>query len=912
MQRKLLLLAAVCFFCNLSLTQQIPKAPKFSQTGSAVIAGNARFQFLTQSLVRMEFSPSGVFTDAPTAVVENRKWPDVKISAEERKGWLIAGVKNFTLKYRLNSGRFKKDNLKILWKERYAERSWAPGDSDKGNLGGIFYSLDGARKIRVPKLQPGILSRKGYFVLDDGNTPVWNQDSAWIVPRHGKDNQDIYLFIYGKEYARALKEYSELCGRIPMIPQYALGTWITDLNYEYLPGSELVDKYSYSDEDIKKIVNRFRSEDIPLDILVLDFAWHNFGWKGGYDWSRIFPKPKEFLDWAHGAGLKVSLNDHPGYGGESVLSDEDSRAPLVREQLKMPVPPKPTLSLDIARDWRFHTDPKDSGTVRRWFAADFSDTRWKTMHGGSPWEEQGFPDYDGFAWYRKWVDIPKVPEGGPLYIIFGGVDDEYDIYVNGEKAGHHGSPNNSVYSTVTFTGISSYVKYGEKNLIAVRVNDWGGGGGLASAPIMISDRPPAEGIRFNLADRRHAEVFMNLLHNPLIDQGADFWWIDGGRGSCEMEGLNSQMWTNRVYYNSTEEHTRKRAFIFSRYGGWGSHRYPGVFTGDTYSDWEVLAFEVPFTAAGGNVLNPYITHDIGGFLGKKIDFNLYARWLQFGVFSPLLRLHSEYENPKEGNLRMPWVYGQEGIEMARKYFRLRYSLLPYIYTYCRIAHDEALPLIRPLYLEYPGLEEAYNFPSEYLFGREFLVAPITDSTNERDVYLPPGIWTEYFTGKTYNGGQKLHERYPVDQIPLFVKAGAVIPMQGRSSFTGSKTLDTLLLEIYGGLPGEFKLYEDDGISLSYRSGEFAWTPIKFLKAARGEYQIVVGPTSGNFSAQAQKRAYQMKIFGLSQPHSIIVNGGELHPGSTLTAGWIWDNEKSVINLRLGETGIRDTLNLILK
>jgi len=179
--------------------------------------------------------------------------------------------------------------------------------------------------------------------------------------------------------------------------------------------------------------------------------------------------------------------------------------------------------------------------------------------------------------------------------------------------------------------------------------------------------------------------------------------------------------------------------------------------------------EVPFTAQGGNALMPYITHDIGGYHGIKIPFDLYARWVEFGAFSPILRLHSAHENPMEGNLRMPWTYGKKGIALDRKYFSLRYKLLPYIYTYVRQAYDKSLPLLRPLYLEYPKLSEAYNHPHEYFFGKEILVAPVVDSTGTRTIYLPPGEWYDFFTGKSYKGAQTFTTHYNVDQMPVFVR-----------------------------------------------------------------------------------------------------------------------------------------------
>ena len=876
----------------------------FHQSGATVSAGNARIQVLTPTLVRMEYSPEGRFTDAATSVVLKRDWKPVPFTAREENGWLAVRSGKTVVRYRLDSGPFGKENLLIEWKDGRGGQTWAPGDSDRNNLGGLVRSLDGIQKDRLPPPVPGILSRSGRFLLDDSRSPVWDSAAAWIAPRKEQESQDWYFFAYGSDYHLALKAFAALCGRIPMIPRYTLGAWVTDLNYEYLPGTDMVEKYRSTDNNLKQMVNRFRSESIPLDVLVLDFAWHKFGWEGGYDWSPIFSDPAGFLSWAHSSGLKVTLNDHPGYGKESVLANRDTHAPEVIRLLNITPPPVPKLSIDLAKLWKFRTDTADAGIRQQWFSADLNDSAWNSIKAGALWEGQGYPNYDGVAWYRKWVALPASLGVDSLFLVFGGVDDEYDLFINGTKIVHRGTyPDHSMYGTQTESEVSRFLLPGRQNLIAMRVNDWGGGGGIGREPVVLSDVVPGGGIRFNLADKRQAEVFMDVLHNPLVDQGVDFWWIDGGTGSAGMPGLDAQMWTNRVFYDFTEKHTRRRAFIFSRYGGWGSHRYPGNFTGDTHSQWDVLAYEVPFTSRGGNVLMPFITHDIGGFLGDSISFDLYARWLQFGAFSPILRLHSAFENPKNGNLRLPWTYGPRGIDLARRFFQLRCRLIPYIYTYSRIASDEALPLVRPLYLEYPALKEAYNHPDEYLFGREILVAPIVDSTGERDVYLPPGQWNEYPGGMPFKGGQSIHVRHPLESMPLFVRAGSLIPMQPDMPFSAARPLDTLIVEVFPGPSGRFRLYEDDGLSLDYLSGKHAWTPLTCTE--QGSALLVgLGPTEGAYDGQGKGRAYELRIHRSAQPRSVTLNGHALPAGR-----WSWDGPSSLLTVHIDAQSIRTRLSV---
>jgi alpha-glucosidase (family GH31 glycosyl hydrolase) len=759
--RKAMLCGLALLFCLSLGGCGIFGAPTCQQRGSTVVCGKARFEALTPSLVRMEYAPSGHFVDARTAVVTGREWPPAKLSFQRQHGWVIVSTDRLTLRYQLGAGLFNDRNLQISWHANGSEQTWSPGQQDPLNLGGISHSLDGIQQNDFPKPTDGILSRSGYFLLDDSSSPVWNSQTDWIEPRPDAKDQDWYFIEYGRDYGGGLKDYARLCGRVPMIPRYALGTMITDLNYEYLPSNEMVSKYHYSDKDVENLVTRLRSSGIPLDVLVLDFAWHNYGWQGGYDWSPIFPHPKQFLDWAHHEGLKISLNDHPGYSDfltdKSIISDQDSHTAEVRRELQIP-----------------------AGHILRW----------------------------------------------------------------------------------------------------------------------------------NLAEKKQAEAFMRVLHFPLMDEGIDFWWVDGGSGTVQMAGLDPQLWTNRVYYDFSQQHTGNRAFIMSRYGGWGDNRHPGFFTGDTHSTWDVLAYEIAYTARGGNVLDPYITHDLGGFLGNNVPFDLYARWVEFGAFSPLVRLHSQFENPKDGNLRMPWTYGKPGMDLVKRYFRLRYELLPYIYTYSRIAYDDSLPLLRPLYLEYPSLAKAYVYPKEYFFGSQILVAPIADPSGEEEIYLPPGTWTDYFTGKNYNGDELLGVQAPVDFIPLFVKNGSIIPLAPAGlAYSDQKPLDHLTLAVYGPDPASFRLYEDDGTSLGYKKGQFAWTPMSFKPSGSGQWEMEIGPTDGKFSGQMERRTYEIRLHNVPQPAAVSVNGHPIRRSAAGAPGWSWDAKDSVATIRVDSRSVRTPIRV---
>ena len=423
-------------------------------------------------------------------------------------------------------------------------------------------------------------------------------------------------------------------------------------------------------------------------------------------------------------------------------------------------------------------------------------------------------------------------------------------------------------------------------------------------------------IKHDLANQQYAQLYMDVLHKPALDEGLGFWWQDGAAASS-MPGLDAMFWTRHIEYTGTERITGKRAFIFCRVGGvWGEHRYGANFSGDTVPRWTLFEEWIPYTVRSGNLLVPYVGNDLPGVYEELIDDELYQRAVQLAAFSPMFRWHSMQ------GLRLPWEYGDDCFATVKKLLALRYQLLPYIYTYARLAHETGTPLVRGTYLEYPGQDPAYTFTQQYLFGQELLAAPITQPGGgkpvRKNVYLPAGEhWIDYFTGQIYAGDQVLAYECPLDRMPLFVKAGSILPMMPAMDYIEQGPIDPLTLDIYAGKPATFRLYEDDGSSLEYRAGNYAWTPLRYAPTlTAGQYVITIGPTVGRYRAQPSARRYRVQIHGLLRPTRVRLNGRDMAEkwrADTTAAGWVWHQAEQVTVIDLPTpTATKEEITLTLE
>ena len=413
----------------------------------------------------------------------------------------------------------------------------------------------------------------------------------------------------------------------------------------------------------------------------------------------------------------------------------------------------------------------------------------------------------------------------------------------------------------------------------------------AMAKAMGIDPATKKYVPFDITDKKYAINYMNILHHPLEKQGIDFWWLDWQQEpTTSLPGVNPTWWLNYVHFTD-QQREGKRPLLFHRWGGLGNHRYQIGFSGDTVSVWDSLAFQPWFTATAANVGYAYWSHDIGGHMPGAVDPELYTRWVQFGAFSPILRTHTT-KNPDSE--RRIWAYPEPYSSILRDTFQLRYAMEPYLYTEARRTYDTGIAFLRPLYYDWPESSEAYASKDEYLFGDQILAAPVVSPADKasglatRSVWLPAGEWIEWPTGRHFTGPATLQRSFSIDQTPIYLKAGSIVPMQPPMEFTGQKPVDPLIVNVWPLAPGassSYSVYEDSGKSTDYQRGVFTRTPIH--AAQKGDTLTVeIGPVEGSFPGMLKSRAFELRLPADWPPAAVTVNGVEVSQKSAArSVGW---------------------------
>lgn len=317
-------------------------------------------------------------------------------------------------------------------------------------------------------------------------------------------------------------------------------------------------------------------------------------------------------------------------------------------------------------------------------------------------------------------------------------------------------------------------------------------------------------IPFDFTSDDFINAYFKILHKPYEADGVQFWWIDWQQGTkTSMPGLDP-LWALN-HYHTLDNAVDHAPLILSRYCGIGSHRYPLGFSGDTYVTWKSLAFIPYFTAMGTNAGYTWWSHDIGGHMHGFKDDELYMRYVQFGVFSPINRLHC---CDFEVCTKEPEVYMNGAGHIAEDFLRLRHKMIPFLYSASYDTYHNGQALIEPMYYAYPECAEAYKCDRQYMFGDQLIVAPVTapsdkDGLSVTKVWLPEGKWTDIFTGDEYNGGRWIEAVRWMNSIPVFAKEGGFFLLDSRRHTNSVSNPDALTVMVFNG-NGEYTLHESNG------------------------------------------------------------------------------------------------------
>ena len=711
----------LCEMCPLALEKNM------------VVGRDYRFTILTNRLLRLEYDPSGKFEDRASQSVFFRDFPETDFTTEMENGLLT--IKTDCLMITYNTlGKDFENNLKVkLLVEPATE--WNYGDYFE-DLGGTRKTLD---TVNGPiPLGHGVCSRSGFSVLDDTDSMII-EDDGWVNLRN-PNTKDIYFFGYSFDYIGAVKDYYRLTGVPPMLPAYALGNWWSRY-------------HKYTQQEYLELMEKFKEEDIPFSVGVLDMDWHIVNLS-----EELNKEYEEFHPWMTGG-------------------------------------------------WTGYT-----------------------------WNEELFPDYKGLLKNLQELNIVTSLNLHPAH----GIRKHEKVFPEMAKA---------------------MGKDPENTLI----------------------------IPFDILDKKFMENYFDIVHHPYEKDGINFWWIDYQQGNSyywkygkdstaqrdPREKLDP-LWMLNHLHTIDIARDGKRPMIFSRFCGYGSQRYPVGFSGDNLITWESLAFLPYFTATASNIGYSWWSHDIGGHMLGYRDDELIVRWVQWGVFSPINRLHScSYEFLH----KEPWFYDSRISRILKDTLKLRHRLFPYLYTMNYRNHKELIPLIQPMYYSHPKNNAAYDAKNQYWFGSEMFVAPIVEKSGtvtelgRAECWLPQGEWFDLFNGTRYSskfqGGRKMEVFRPLESYPVFAKSGAIIPMatyeNHENRLINSENIEVL---VFPGANNCFTLYEDEGEYNNFENGNFAITNMELHWSSAPEF--VIEPANGDTSLIPSIRNWKIALRGFEQSINVDV------------------------------------------
>ncbi len=596
--------------------------------------------------------------------------------------------------------------------------------------------------------------------FDFGNT---TQEYAAFTAEGGEMN---YYFFNGPSIKKILGRYTELTGRMPLPPKWALGHQQSRWSY-------------YPEAVAEEVVRRYREEDLPLDVLHLDIHFMNGYRVFTWDTTR-FPDPTGFVNRLKQQGVKVVTIVDPGIKYQqpaSTVSDPADHPELAPQ------------------DQSYYV--YNQGLEKNYLLKRQNGNFWvgKVWPGDSVYTDYTLPEA------RQWWG------------------DLHRAYTDHGVAGIWNDMNEP----------SDFVDQTGKTQMDVVFNDKG----------------------------EHSPYAKNRNTFALLEARATY------------EGLERLQ-------------PDKRPYVITRAAYAGIQRYSTMWTGDTTSTWETVALSIPMFQTLGLSGEPFVGGDIGGFIGRG-NGELLTRWYEMAFLAPFCRNHKELN----GYDQEPWRFGKYYEDIIRKYLKLRYRMIPFLYTTLEEAHRTGVPLFRPLLLNYQTDTNTLNLDDEFMIGGDLLVAPVVKpDTTSRMVYLPEGSWYDYWTGTKYAGGTMIRADAPLETVPMFVRAGSIIPMGPEMNYIGEKPVDPVTFEIYPNGNGQATttLYEDDGTSPAYKQGVFRRTPVDVSSSGKG-FMINVGAPVGSFNPGARQMVFVIKSMSDARQVSVDGTGLGLVEMDQSRSGW---------------------------
>ncbi|WP_199440115.1 TIM-barrel domain-containing protein [Umezawaea beigongshangensis] len=865
-------------------------------TDEAVSDGRARFQVLSPTLIRVEYAEDGVFEDRPTFNAIERDLPDTSFStAVEEGGVRVVRTDRLTLRYRQGSGPFTSENLSVELKTGPRRVTARP----VWHLAGSCYRST-ACQLETARLGDGAVgladepnhTGRGFAGLfARGSRVDWTQRD---VPAAGEYR--VHLRYSSRGEQTLVVSGGGADQRITLPSTGESGSWSTASTTLRLPAGDTPMSLRCETEvgcDVEADAVAVTPPRDPYPESARADAEHaaaNLGaWRrsldevGDHDPARtmtyegllsrdgwyLLNDTETAVAGDDGSTTPRPARDKPYQDGYFFGYGHDLRQGLA--DLKALTGPPVMLPQWAFGTWYSRygvmTDAQYRGELLPRFRAEqvpldvlVVDTDFKAGNdwNGWDWDAQLFPDPRGFL---DWADQQGLRVSLNVHPSIDAGDPRYPEVVR--RVGRELEP-----------GVC------------------GLGEGFDCRVFDMSE-PAQRDAYFALHDQ-----FEQLGH-PVL------WWLD----SCcdgtryRPEGVSPDSLFNAAYARRADERGQ-RGFSWNRSGSgftgygdnrlypagpWAEHRYTVDTSMDTRSSWEMLGYASYYTIRRGNVGMAYESHDIGAhnFSGSPENVlppDLYARWVQLGTFQPIMRLHSNH------GARLPWEYPEPARSSAASFLRLREALLPHTYTLGREAHDTGLPMNRGLYLNYPEHPEAHEFDQQYLYGDDVLVAPVTTPGTENvptRTWIPPGEWTNWFTGETLTGPAVTTVTTDLSTMPVFLRAGGILPTRtDRVEHATQRPLDRITLDVATGAPGSYDLYEDEGDGHGYRDDAFARTPISYDD---GEHALTVDARAGTFPGAVDGRTWTVRFRDVDEPSAVTVDGREVSEWSydagtrTLTA-----------------------------